>query len=109
MGQIWLQVARGAAAEVEEPSQVALAAQRQLDMNTPRKPKPREWTVCDADTKIPRLGAIFPGFPVPSISPPGFTQCRSFKTRSTWRCSTKPCMTFASFPPITAGIHETTG
>ena len=79
------------------------------DTSTPRRPKPRERTVCGADTKIPRRAAICPGFRVPSISPPGFTRCRSSRTRSTSRCSTKPCTTSASSPPTTARIRRTTG
>src|SRR5207247_6846565 len=85
------------------------AAQRQFATNTLLRPKPREWTVCDADTKIPKRDAIYLEFLDHSISLAGSTRSRSSRTRNMWRCSTKPCMTFASFPRTTAGIHGTTG
>src|SRR5678815_316129 len=111
MGQISPLVADGVeVAEIEEPCQAALeAVRRRRATNTRRKLRPNEWTVCDADTKIPKLGAIYLAFPAPSISPPAFTRCRSFRTRSTWRCSTRLCTTSESFPPTTAGIRATTG
>ena len=70
MGQISPQVAQEAAlAGVEED-------QRQPDTNTLRRPKPREWTVCVAGTKIPKRAAICLEFREPLINPVGFTRFR---------------------------------
>ena len=78
------------------------AARQRRGTNTRRRPKRSERTGCGADTRIPRRVVISPAFRERSISRAGSIRCRSFRTRSTWRCSTKPCTTSASFPPTTA-------
>ena len=77
--------------------------------NTRPRPKPKGSTVAKRCTKIPKRAAICLAFRARSISRPGFIRCRSFRTRNTWRCCTKPCTTSASFPPTTARIRRTTG
>ena len=90
----------GAGAEVARPVR---------GTNTRLRPRPRGRTAYGAATKIPRRAATCLAFREHSISPPVSTRCRSSRTRSTWRCSTKPCTTSASFPLTTARIRRTTG
>ena len=76
---------------------VEAAAEEPLT-STHRRPKRSDWIVCAEATRIPKHVAICPESRGHSISPAGFIRCRLFRTRNTWRFSTKPCTTFASFP-----------